>query len=69
MKGYVRWWAVEKGLGFIRGEDGKDYFVHYSGIVGEGRKNLDRDEEVSFEESESKKGPRAEKVERVGVEA
>jgi cold shock protein len=58
-KGYVRWWAEEKGHGFIRGEDGKDYFVHYSCLNGEGRKNLERDEEVEFEASETPKGPRA----------
>lgn len=61
-KGYVRWWAVEKGHGFIRGEDGRDYFVHYTSINGEGRKNLERDEEVEFDGKDTPRGPRADNV-------
>lgn len=67
--GYVRWWSEEKGIGFIRGEDGKDYFVHYSCLSGEGRKNLERDEEVQFEEVMTAKGLRAVDVWRGKVAA
>lgn len=68
-RGYVRWWSEEKGHGFIRGEDGKDYFVHYSCLNGEGRRNLERDEEVSFEGTETPKGLRAVNVWRGRVAA
>jgi len=67
--GYVRWWSSDKGHGFIRGEDGKDYFVHFSCVNGEGRKNLERDEEVSFDEAVTPKGPRATNVWRGKVAA
>lgn len=67
--GYVRWWSTEKGHGFIRGEDGKDYFVHYTSLNGDGRKNLERDEEVQFEDMETAKGPRAVNVWRGKVAA
>lgn len=67
--GYVRWWSIEKGHGFIRGEDGKDYFVHFSCLNGEGRKNLERDEEVQFEGTETVKGLRAVNVWRGKIAA
>lgn len=59
MTGMVRWWSEERGHGFIRGADGVDYFVHYTGVLGEGRRNLARDEDVEFEASSTFKGPRA----------
>lgn len=49
MKGTVKWFSRQKGYGFITGEDGTDYFVHYSSIKQEGYKNLDADQSVSFE--------------------
>ena len=65
-KGIVRWWNEDKGHGFIRGEDGKDYFVHHTGILGTGRKQLARDEDVVFDGIETEKGPQAVLVKRRG---
>ena len=62
LKGVVKWWNEEKGLGFIKGDDGVEYFIHYSGVKGQGKRNLVRDEEVDFEPVETVKGPRAVEV-------
>lgn len=62
LKGSVKWFNKEKGFGFITSEEGKDYFVHFSGIVGEGFKNLEENQSVSFEVEEGAKGPIAVKV-------
>ena len=40
-------------------EDGADYFVHFTGIVGEGFRTLEEGQAVTFEVTEGKKGPMA----------
>lgn len=55
-KGTVKWFNQKKGYGFISGEDGKDYFVHFSGIAKEGFKSLDQNQEVTFDVSTNDKG-------------
>jgi len=65
--GVVKWFDVKKGFGFIAGpQDGKDVFVHYSSIEGEGFKSLKEGETVEYELMDSAKGPQAGKVRRVG---
>ncbi len=61
-KGSVNWFNAEKGYGFITGEDGKDIFVHFSAIVGEGFKTLNEGQEVTFELIEGPKGLQASNV-------
>jgi CspA family cold shock protein len=61
-KGTVKWFNAEKGYGFITGEDGKDIFVHFSAIVGEGFKTLNEGQEVTFELIEGPKGLQASNV-------
>ena len=41
LKGTVKWFNKEKGFGFVTSEDGADYFVHFTGIVGEGFRTLE----------------------------
>ncbi len=60
--GTVKWFNAEKGFGFITGEDGKDVFVHYSAIQGEGFKSLDEGQAVSYDLVEGEKGMQAENV-------
>ena len=58
-KGTVKWFNAQKGFGFIVDEDGKDVFVHYTGINSKGFKNLDEGAKVEFEITEGSKGPQA----------
>ena len=41
LKGTVKWFNKEKGFGFVTSEEGADYFVHFTGIVGEGFRTLE----------------------------
>ncbi|MCR4652223.1 MAG: cold-shock protein [Eubacterium sp.] len=63
-KGTVKWFNADKGYGFITGEDGKDVFVHFSAIQGEGFKSLDEGQSVSYELVEGAKGMQAANVEK-----
>ncbi|GFZ81036.1 MULTISPECIES: cold-shock protein [Paenibacillus] len=60
--GTVKWFNAEKGFGFIEMEGGKDVFVHFSAITGEGFKSLDEGERVQFEVTQGNRGPQAENV-------
>ena len=61
-QGTVKWFNDQKGFGFISSSDGKDYFVHHTGIVSEGFRTLTEGAEVQFEIEDSEKGPRAVQV-------
>ena len=65
--GTVKWFSSEKGYGFITPADGgKDLFVHYSAIRGEGYKSLSEGAQVEFEAQQGEKGPQAANVIVVG---
>ncbi len=57
--GRVKWFNEQKGYGFIEQEGGQDIFVHYTGITGDGFKNLYEGQLVKFEVTEGEKGPKA----------
>lgn len=59
VKGTVKWFNEEKGFGFIAGNNGQDYFVHWSDIVGNGFKRLNEGQQVGFDTEDSEKGPQA----------
>jgi CspA family cold shock protein len=59
LEGKVKWFNPRKGYGFIEAPDGRDIFVHYSSITGEGFKTLDEGDTVLFNIAEGEKGPRA----------
>lgn len=62
--GKVKWFDNKKGYGFISHESGKDVFVHYSQIQGQGYKTLNEGELVHFDLIESGKGLKAQNVSR-----
>lgn len=64
-KGTVKWFNNQKGYGFICDEEGKDIFVHYSGLNMEGFKTISEGEEVAFEVIEGEKGAQAINVTRI----
>lgn len=64
-KGTVKWFNNQKGYGFITAEDGKDVFVHFSGLNMEGFKTLEESAAVEFDITDGAKGPQAVNVEVV----
>jgi CspA family cold shock protein len=62
LTGRVKWFNDSKGYGFIEQEGGRDIFVHYTAIEGEGFKSLAEGQKVEFEIIEGTKGPQATKV-------
>ncbi|KPK48526.1 MAG: cold-shock protein [Thiotrichales bacterium SG8_50] len=61
--GSVKWFNESKGFGFISQDDGgKDVFVHFSAITGDGFKTLAEGQKVSFDVQDGPKGPQAANV-------
>jgi len=64
-KGKVKWFNADKGFGFITGNDGKDVFVHFKSINGDGYRSLEDGQEVEYEVEETDKGLQARNVSKV----
>jgi len=60
MEGTVKFYNRKKGFGFVQGDDGKDYFVHFTALP-QGVFLRDNDK-VSFNASEGERGLKAEGV-------
>lgn len=61
--GIVKWFSRLKGYGFILPDGGgKEVFVHYSAIDGDGYRNLYEGDRVKFVEIDQGKGPQAQDV-------
>ncbi|MEK6937543.1 MAG: cold shock domain-containing protein [Nanoarchaeota archaeon] len=63
MQGTVKFFNRKKGFGFISGEDGKDYFVHFTALA---KGTFIRDNDiVSFDTGEGERGLKAENVQLI----
>ena len=60
--GQVKWFNDQKGFGFICDDEGRDVFVHYGVIDGEGFKTLTDGENVRYSFIDGPKGRRATRV-------
>jgi CspA family cold shock protein len=57
------WFSKDKGFGFLkRDKGGPDIFCHYTGIAGEGYRNLAEGDKVEFEVVQGNKGLQASEV-------
>lgn len=63
MKGEVKFYNAEKRYGFIKGDDGTDYFVHESDLNGGTIRDGDT---VEFEPGQGDRGARAKNVKPAG---
>ncbi len=62
MEGTVKFFNETKGFGFIAADDGKEYFVHQTGLA-EGTSIRDGDA-VTFDVEDGDRGPKAVNVKR-----
>ncbi|MBN2111920.1 cold shock domain-containing protein [Candidatus Woesearchaeota archaeon] len=62
MKGTVKFFNIKNGFGFIKAEDGKEYFVHKSALP-EGV-TLSENDAVEFDVEEGDRGPKAANVKK-----
>lgn len=62
MSGTVKWFNAKKGYGFISGNDGKEYFVHYTAINSDGYRRLNADQKVTFDLENGRNGIQAANV-------
>ncbi|KMM86001.1 cold-shock DNA-binding protein family [Pseudomonas taetrolens] len=60
--GSVKWFNDAKGYGFIQCEEGRDVFVHYRAIRGEGHRTLAEGQQVEYTQVTGDKGLQAEDV-------
>ena len=61
LTGTVKWFSDRKGYGFIARDEGegKDVFIHYSGIRAGGPRSLYEGDKVEFSIETDARGPRA----------
>ena len=59
MVGKVKWFDSKKGYDFILTDEGREVFVHYTGIIAEGFKALTEGQNVEFEIGSNDKGVQA----------
>ena len=68
-QGQVKWFDSKKGFGFIINPEGKDVFVHFTSIEGDGFSSLKDGEPVDYEQVQGEKGLLAQHVKRLSAAA
>jgi cold shock protein len=66
--GTVKWFSTPKGYGFVTLPDGRDVFVHYTAIEGDGYRELSEGERIELSIVESDIGLKAQSVTRVSAQ-
>ena len=62
-QGTIKWFSDQKGYGFVTPDGGgKDVFVHFSALQGEGFKSLAEGQKISFDITQGPKGEQAANV-------
>jgi CspA family cold shock protein len=69
VKGRVKKLVPDRGFGFVRGDDGKEVFFHRSGLGANDYDSLSEGDVVEYVVQEGPRGPRAENVRAVGIDA
>jgi len=59
MRGRVKFFNTKRGFGFVRGENEKDSFIHFSNINMDGSRILQTNDLVEYEEVRDVKGQKA----------
>ncbi len=62
MTGTISRLILDKGFGFILGQDGQEYFMHRSAVRGQVFEQLREGQAVTFDAGRGDKGLRAENV-------
>ena len=67
MTGKIKWFNDDKGYGWVTGDDGIDYFVHYSAFPHGHTRGLpaeawEKGRRIAFDPVMEQRGPRAEGV-------
>jgi CspA family cold shock protein len=64
-KGFVKWFDSKKGYGFLVYNEEEEIFVHFTAIEEDGFKNLEENQEVTFEVVEGSRGLQAAHVRKI----
>lgn len=69
MQGVVKWFEDAKGYGFITGDDGEEYFAHFTSIRGRCYRTLEQGQRVAFDRERGTLGVQAVNVRVLPEEA